>query len=291
MEQLQAASKDPHLPSEMFLNMGEMLITAHLALNKDRREGLNKIIEALDKSAPGHFIPLVIKGDAYVSYAWDARGCGWANSVTEAGWGLMRERLKAASEALEKAWALNPQDSLAAQNMIGVELGQGQGRERMEMWFKRAMEANPYDHEACHKKIYYLEPKWYGSDEEMLAFGRACLKTRRWETRIPFILVDTHMSLAENREENKQDYYLTPNVWEDIKSVYEPYLKFYPDNYPDMSMYAKLACYCRQWEAANRLFTALGDNVVVTSFANRKEMEQLKAQAARPGAKNENQDF
>ena len=38
----------------------------------------------------------------------------------------------------------------------------------------------------------WLDPKWHGSVEEMLAFGRACAATKNWQADITLVAVDAH---------------------------------------------------------------------------------------------------
>jgi hypothetical protein len=254
------------------------LTETQMRLSNDRKPGMDRLFAILSEGMPGSAVPLLYKGVNYKDYAWDARGSGWANTVTEDGWKNMKERLATAEEALTAAWKIDPEDTRFATEMIGVELGQGKGREHMELWFKRAMEAAPFNFEACKKKLYYLEPKWHGSREEMLDFGHELLADGNWEARLPLILVDAHFALA--RYEKGQAYWTTQGVWEDVQAVYEAYLKFDPDSTHDRSMYAKLACWCGQWTAAHAQFQKLGDKVKVGVFQNAKEMQTLRAEAA-----------
>ena len=62
----------------------------------------------------------------------------------------------------------------------------------MELWFDRAMELDPNDYDACYYKLYYLEPKWYGSVKDMLDFGRECVDSKVWGGRVPLVLTDAH---------------------------------------------------------------------------------------------------
>jgi tetratricopeptide (TPR) repeat protein len=105
----------------------------------------------------------LVKGDFYISYAWKARGTGYAYTVTEEAAKLFEARLALAEKALEKAWSIDPTIDTIPLRMMTVELGQGKGRERMELWFKRVMQLNPNCYQACSHKLYYLEPKWYGT--------------------------------------------------------------------------------------------------------------------------------
>jgi hypothetical protein len=42
----------------------------------------------------------------------------------------------------------------------------------MELWFDRAMKANGDSRRACWSKLDWLDPKWHGTPEEMLARDR-----------------------------------------------------------------------------------------------------------------------
>lgn len=206
----------------------------------------------------------------------------YANTVKEEGWKLMAERLAEAEAALTQAWEKRPEDSQAPTQMLAVELGQGKGRAVMETWFKRAMEADPGNFEACKKKMYYLEPKWHGSPAEMLAFGRELLAAGNWEARLPFQLVDAHHALSVY-EKDRMAYYRNDEVWKDVQAVYSGYLKDHSSASFDRTWYAKLACRCGKYDEAHRQFETLGEKAVVNAFASREELQQMKAEAAAKG--------
>jgi hypothetical protein len=42
-------------------------------------------------------------------------------------------------------------------------------------------------------------PKWYGTEDDQLAVGRAALATKRYATSVPFCLLQAHKNLAEPR--------------------------------------------------------------------------------------------
>jgi hypothetical protein len=108
-----------------------------------------------DKAAMADFI----KATFYIQYAWDARGHGTADQVTQEGWRLFKERLDIAQKALEHAWSLDPQDPQIPTLMISVVLGQETGRLEMEKWFDRAMQADPNNYQACRAKLHFLLPE------------------------------------------------------------------------------------------------------------------------------------
>src|SRR5208283_2826942 len=113
----------------------------------------------------------LIKADFYLLYAWAGRGNGDANEVTKEGWELFRTRLAESEKALIRAWALDPKNPQVPTLMIQVAEGQQKKRPEMELWFERAMQLDPNNYEACHSKLHYLYPQWYGSRDDMIAFG------------------------------------------------------------------------------------------------------------------------
>jgi hypothetical protein len=144
--------------------------------------------------------------------------------------------------------------------MIWVELGQGQGRKRMELWFNRAMDLDPNNYDACSAKCLYLEPKWYGSIGEMLAFGRECVENKKWGGRVPLVLVDAHwdIPLYYLAGEEKTNYWTRPQVWPDIKAAYERFFELHPEAIGYYHNYALYAYKCEQWNKLNELIPKLG---------------------------------
>lgn len=279
---LAQAARDAEVPDPTLLDSAEVLIDAEMRLTRDRKTGFDKAHAALSEARPKGAAAHILKGRVYVPYAWDARGSGYANTVTEDGWRKMAARLAEAEAALVRAWEIDPSDPEPATLMIGVELGQPKGRPVMELWYRRAMEANPDNVDACKKKMYYLEPKWHGSAEDMLAFGRELLAGGNWDARLPFQLIDAHVTLA-GYEKTPPDYYKKADVWKDVKSVYDGILAREPGSAHFRSWYAKLSCWCGEWAEAQRQFERLGAKVDVSVFKDRAELDKLKAEAAQKG--------
>jgi len=144
--------------------------------------------------------------------------------------------------------------------MMTIALGQGQGRERMELWFDRAMKLDPNNTDACNSKLWYLEPKWYGSVEDMLAFGRECVHNTKWGGRVPLILVDAHIAIRNEfiPDTERSAYWSRPEVWADLKSAHTRFFELYPDAsgwYPNYAWYAYQA---GDWSAFNEMVPKLG---------------------------------
>src|SRR5205085_1588049 len=132
------AIAEPGLPLEHAVDLGHLVVNAQARYGADRIEVVQKLLPDFEKAFPKSSAPFVLAGNVCTQYAWDARGGGWANTVTPEGWKLFHERLEMASVFLEKGYQLDPADPAAATAMLHVELGQGRGKDVMEKWFQRA---------------------------------------------------------------------------------------------------------------------------------------------------------
>ena len=166
--------------------------------------------------------------------------------------------------------------------MMWVELGQGKGRDRMELWFQRAMEADPNDYDACNTKLLYLEPKCkYGSAADMLEFGRECVQNEQWGGHVPLILMDAHVEIQQELADDdagKADYWKQPQVWTDLNSAFQRFFELNPDETGWYHNYAWYAYQAGQWATFNQLIPKLG-SVNYNFFGGRDKFEQMVAEA------------
>jgi hypothetical protein len=268
--------------------IGRAIIDAHLR-SPDRHpaaleEAYAKVAAVLDGDPAARVNALLLTGETQMRLAWRARGRGPAVEVTADGWDDFDARLKKAGEALGEAWSLDPNCPEVPRLMIRLETYQGQGRERMERWFEKAMRIDNDDYPACQAKLEYLEPRWHGSEADMLAFGRACLQTENWEGRLPFILVEAHRFLTRmapipNASVSPEvAYYSRPHVWEDVRAVYEPYLALHPGSRYDKTWYARFAAASGHFDVAHRCFEELGKDWWKTVFRE-SEYQQVREMA------------
>jgi hypothetical protein len=284
---LMAALDDQTMPAEEvydasnpFLDLYQSDKVRYATLYKSITD---KVAGKRTKSAP----ILLLKGGVEISLAWQARGNGYADTVTTDAAKLFNDHLDAAETALTKAWALDPGDTRIADKMLTVELGQGKGRNHMELWFKRAMDSNSNNYEACSAKLTYLEPKWYGSVNDMLDFGRQCVANEKWGGRVPLILVDAHLSVQRQYATGwvKTNYWSQPEVWADINSAYTRFFELNPDATSWYHNYAWYAYQAAQWDTFNDLVPKLGQtNYEYFDGKDNfdKMVEYSKKRAARP---------
>lgn len=192
---------------------------------------------------------MTLCGQAYVRLAWNRRGSGYAPSVSNDGWKEFASYLAEADRCLERSWALSPTNTATAIAMMEVELGQGRGRQWMELWFDRAMALDPACYDAANSMAWYLQPKWHGSAAAAIAFGRECVENEAWKGRVPLVLWRAHQMLANDRASGLKDAYWTrPGVWEDVRDSFERFFELNPDAFGWHHDYALHAYKCGQMD-------------------------------------------
>ncbi len=222
--------------------------------------------------------PYLLKGIFYIDYAWQARGSDWAPKVTDKGWEQFADRLKTAEAALSKAWELDLSLPETPVQFMKLELGQGRGRERMEQWFERAIVFPRERYDAVDMKLWYLQPRWYGSEEACLAAAREVLKSDQFDGNVPLHLYHLHESLARYFGDSRPNYWTEPQVWPDIKASFERYFQLNGDDNSWRHNYVMCAWRCEQWKVLDDQIAKL-TSVDYDYFGGKKAFEDMKQKA------------
>jgi hypothetical protein len=227
--------------------------------SKQEDDILPVLIDCFRTRWPKEARALNLRGRANVRLAWNRRGSGYADSVTEQGWKEFSRYIAEAERNLERSWAIDPTNSDTAVMMMEVELGQGRGRDRMETWFRRAMTVSPACYDAAYTKAWYLQPKWHGSAEDAIAFGRECVESKVWKGRVPLVLWEAHRMLASDQATGLKDaHWKRPGVWEDVRDSFERFFELNPDGTGWRHDYALYAYKCGQFDKFLDLLPQMG---------------------------------
>ena len=251
MDNFLAMLDDPATPAEEMYDATHECLQMYAWGSTTYPKLYDRVEQSLSKNWPNAPETWLIKGEANYQLGWLARGGGYANGVSDDQWKDFFAKLSTADEATRKAWDLNPKDARIPTLMIKISAERQQkDLNDMQLWFNRAMNLNTNNYEACGYKLHYLTPRWYGSRDEMLAFGRECVANTNWGGEVPLILVDAHTdynSARQATEEEKYAYWKEPDVWPDIKAAYERFFELNPDADATYKNYAWYAYYAGQW--------------------------------------------
>jgi hypothetical protein len=194
-----------------------------------------------------------ILGHFEIAKGWQARGHGYSNTVTEAMAKEYRLWLDKAGAHLEEAWKLQPNQPYAAADMIRVAMDSGPGSaKRTRLWFDRTVKAR-FDYMTAYTTYTFsLLPRWGGTYEQMLAFGRACAATKRYDTVTPRHFIRVLDDIGGDSDQ-RRDVYLIPGTAREVIEMDKGYIatpaRPYDLNFCLSSMVFD-AWLCHEWGAA-----------------------------------------
>ncbi len=127
-------------------------------------------LQAWIASDQGSPTPRIALARAYLTFAWKARGNGFANTVTQQGWALFGERVQEARTTLEEARGLSANCPEWYRAMQTVALAQAWPRKQMDSLVQAAMAHDPGYYYFALAEANYLLPKWYGKPGDTEAY-------------------------------------------------------------------------------------------------------------------------
>jgi hypothetical protein len=278
---LPEALRDRTIPDRQIRMLFIELIYARHRLGMDRQQAYEALVPVLvqARGADAAVLPL-IRGVMLTDYAWDARGGAWIDEVPGDKVALFSDRIDDAGRALAEAIAKDATDQSIGEDMMRVVLGRGNDDDDMSAWFEVARRLAPGSYEPYNSRRNSLLPRWGGSDEELLAFGRAAFARQEFGgSRASMVLVDIHEWIAKGPPK-KPGYLERPAVCADYKLLYEAFLERYPESAFDRSHYVRRLVACQEWREADAQFTRLGDRATMSVFGGRKTYDAERALVA-----------
>ncbi len=223
-----------------------------------------------EKEIPNYFRELIL-GLANNRLAWNARGGGRANRVTQQGWKDFERYQRKAIVHLKNAHRINPNFPQPACEIMDIARA-GNVNESVKHWFEQSTAAQFDYMPAYNSMLFTLYPRWHGSVPEMIAFGEQCLATNRFDTAVPAFYLTTLskvLNLIGNSAPNADAKFIgTPKIYNNIKKCCDQYIAH--PNTPEKggvsktTMYSMMAGYASlalRREDAKYYFDKVGDNI------------------------------
>jgi hypothetical protein len=152
----------------------------------------------------------------------------------------------------------------------------------------RALAASPNNRRAIANLIWFLAPRWHGSDAELREMGRECFEGAKRDNLDPSMglaLISAHETISlstdssRNGEVRSEEYWRRDPVWSDVRRVFEWILEKHPESVYYRSLYASWACKAHQWALARTQFEQLGDQLVPSCFGGEIPAAGLRLKA------------
>ena len=216
-------------------------------------------------------LPYLVRAFFHTEAAWEARGRGRADGVTDDGWRKFREHMTATVPDLERAAELEPSDPTPHYIWMGAAPGIHEldaARAAMLRHYEAVLARAP-DHYPAHRRAsFYLSERWYGSHAESLDVARRAAKDAPDGSELPILILMAHETVRaylfffDRNEERAIAYTRDPQVLLEVDSAYARSLGSRAHRPTDLTMY-------RRHEAA-LWFWSTGDK-----DRARVELEQL----------------
>ena len=201
----------------------------------------------------------VAYADFFCSYAWHARGEGYADRVTPEGGRLFVERLASAHKIVDKARKMKGKDPYLGLVALTVALGEGPGKAEYDAIVEEAHAAEPTFWRYDTKRAFSLLPRWHGSPGEWEAFA---LKAA---ARPDGIGAEVYVRIVLNLDDSYGNIFDESDAsWPKAREGLELMLKRYPDSLEIANEAARLAYLARDRDMAKAMFARIG-GVGVTS--------------------------
>jgi hypothetical protein len=164
-------------------------------------------------------------------------------------------------------------DPAIGSDMMGVLIALDTPDREMAEWFDVARKLDPGGLDPYDRRLTALLPRWGGSDEALLAFGRAAFARKEWGSRAPFILIAVHDWIFRGPPA-KLGYFERKEVCADVKLVYDTFLAQHPDADIDRSRYVRRLVECKDWREADTQLQRLGNRAALSVFDGQYEVER-----------------
>ena len=160
------------------------------------------------------------RGAYGVGWAWDARGGGYAELVGEEAWDEFFRRLTRAEDDLVRAAEMDPADAVPWTHLITAARGLEVPAEELWRRHEAAHARRPWLYEAHFQSLQFVCEKWFGSDEESLAFARATARDAPAGASVRALVPQAHIEIwldMHRREgEDPEAYIRREEVREEI---------------------------------------------------------------------------
>jgi TPR repeat protein len=181
-------------------------VTSPMAWSDEGEERL-ALLDRWCEASPKSFLPFLVRGRFLINYAWDARGSGWASSVSAEGLALFKERLLRSRADLEQSHELEPRAAAAAASRITVAMGLSEAPAVALEWFQDAVKAEPGFYSAYDRMHTFLLPKWHGNQKLMFEFARGAAAENADDPRFLGLIVDSHREAARAERLGESAYF------------------------------------------------------------------------------------
>jgi hypothetical protein len=225
---------------------------------------------------PGSATARVATAEAYVNYAWVARGSGYASTVNDRAWELFGERINSAKSALVEAAKLKEKCPEWYAVMFNVALAEGWEKKEARELFDQAAGFAPGFHAYYTEYANFVLPKWHGEEGDTQAFAEEISqKVGGTEGSILYYEIAGQMACQCDTDRDSMEGL----SWPRIKQGYEDLKKTYGVSNLSENRIAYMSFSASDRPMAQQAFEAIGNDWNRRVWNSRENFESARAWA------------
>jgi hypothetical protein len=239
------------------------------------------IIQEWRKRHPRSTAAPYIEGIYWRSYAWEARGDGYASQVPKSAWPIFRERLARSRKVIEAMDLTSAKCPAAFPLTINVLRDSGAPRTLVRAVYDAGVSRFPEYHPIHLAMAISLDPRWGGSFAEYDAFAREVAQaTSAWEGRAMYARI--YWIVDDFSDSSAGGSVARGPKWPALKAAYDDLLSRYPNSLHNLARYAAVACTAGDAEAYQRLRPRLaGQESTLSNYVPYEVCDQQFVKAPR----------
>jgi hypothetical protein len=213
--------------------------------------------------------------ESYIGYAWDARGDGYSDSVSDSGWKLFSGRISKAKLILDQASMLKTKCPEWYLVMEQVAQGQSWDLSQLNGLLNQAVAFEP-DYQYYYRVYaYLLQPKWFGQEGDAARFAEdTANKTGGDSGDILYFQITNKVLCACNESE------FGHFSWPRLQKGFAALEKEYGPSLINENAFALMATKSSDWVAADPAFKQIGDSWNQDLWRTQDWFKQMRDAAA-----------
>lgn len=216
------------------------------------------LTDAWRQATPDQPAPYLARARILVARAWQARGSGWAHTVSPEQWEVFHERIAQAQQVLEDARPILGENPSYYLQMATIAKAQSWPEVRFNDLYQTALQVAPTYYYMHFTAAEYYLPRWHGSKHELREFvENAVVHSRDREGMTLYTRIYWSQLWAL-----KDDTFAPGHAeWEKMRQGFSDIMRDYPDSVWNLNAYAFYACMAEDWPTTRELLARIGDRL------------------------------
>lgn len=236
------------------------------------------ILDEWKTARPDSIWQPVARARYHIEHAWDARGTGYARTVSEEGWKLFHERLAAARRVLMEAPPRARDCPAWHSQLLTVILGalnnQGWTEQQVSDAFTAALRSHPSYYDNYKKIAHHLLPRWHGEPGDWERFAAEIARSHPSEgnaicARIAWSLSRYYTNIFEE----------TALEWPLVRDGYRQILKQTGNNLWNLNAFCWFASLAGDGSTIAELLPLISDRAYQSVWGSEERFNRAKRQA------------